>query len=965
MRSRFVVTSLSILVALALLLPGVSHAQGIQTSTIEGTVKLSDGTPAPGVTVSVSSPALQGSRTTVTGGSGEYIIKGLAPGLYAVVFTLEGAATKEAKVNLPFAAQVRQDAEMVISSLQETVLVTGEAPVTAPVETPTVTQNLTKATVDALPTNNAAAAGALANIALLSPNVNAGILSGQLQVGGGFGYDNLFLVNGVDINDSVFGNPNDLFIEDAILETQVQSTAVSAEYGRFGGGVINAVTKSGGNTFKGSVRDDRTNPSYRSRTLIEKDQGTKLVSKNSDVLSATLGGFLIKDRLWFFAAGRNTNNTLQQSFTYTGLPYNDVDKNKRGEGKLTAHLSDSQTVTGSYIKVADTHTRALLNINATPDTITTGQHPNSLLAVRYDGVLSSSLFAELQYSEKKFEFLKDGGTNTDPVLGTPIIGPTLGIVYNAPYFDANDPESRNNKQYGGSLSYFLSTTGFGSHDLKVGGEEFKNIRTGGNSQSPTHNVLITDPLLDAKGHVVLDSGGHAIPVFTPGTSFNIIYLANIGSIFDSKTDSLYINDSWHMGDHFTFNLGVRGEKATNTGTDNIKTISGSRVVPRLAASYDPEGKGRLRFNATYAEYAGIYNLGVFTGGVSTGNPSYIYGLYTGPAGQGRGFAPGFDPHNYQGFLAANPVQNVSFGKGAKSPLFKEYTLGTDYVMGRDGYLRFVYQNRKASDLLEAFTSPSLGTTEITVQGVDGGKADNIVFKNANISDRKFEALIFQGQYRVLSNWSFEGNWTHQLKNDGNYEGQAGQTLGPAGIGKYPEFFSRDRNFPEGHLTSFQSDVARLWTIYNWNLGRAGNLNLSLIGTHESGLTYSLFARVPLTPIQIAKDPGYAQRPQTQNIFFGKRGSQFFKGFNTLDLAAGYEIPIWKTVAPWFKFQIFNVLNSHAQISGNTVVAADPNSPKDALGLPTGFIKGPNFGKAQTNTDYVAPREYQLSLAIRF
>jgi hypothetical protein len=78
--------------------------------------------------------------------------------------------------------------------------------------------------------------------------------SNQVTIGGGFAYDNVFLMNGVDINDNVLGQPNALFIEEAIEEVQVLTSAISAEYGRFGGGVVNVITRSGGNAFSGAFR---------------------------------------------------------------------------------------------------------------------------------------------------------------------------------------------------------------------------------------------------------------------------------------------------------------------------------------------------------------------------------------------------------------------------------------------------------------------------------------------------------------------------------------------------------------------------------------------------------------------------------------------------------------------------------------------------------------------------------------
>ena len=79
--------------------------------------------------------------------------------------------------------------------------------------------------------------------------------------------------------------------------------------------------------------------------------------------------------------------------------------------------------------------------------------------------------------------------------------------------------------------------------------------------------------------------------------------------------------------------------------------------------------------------------------------------------------------------------------------------------------------------------------------------------------------LLQGRYRITPNWSVEGNWTHELKNDGNYEGEAGQTISPSGVGDYPEILHASRNFPSGHLDEFQKDLLRAWTIYNWDIGR--------------------------------------------------------------------------------------------------------------------------------------------------
>ena len=90
--------------------------------------------------------------------------------------------------------------------------------------------------------------------------------------------DNVFLVDGVDVNDNLFGTANSLFVEDAIQETQVLTSGISAEYGRFSGGVINVITRSGGNDFSGSYRLNMYKPSWTSVTPFrtgERHAGTR------------------------------------------------------------------------------------------------------------------------------------------------------------------------------------------------------------------------------------------------------------------------------------------------------------------------------------------------------------------------------------------------------------------------------------------------------------------------------------------------------------------------------------------------------------------------------------------------------------------------------------------------------------------------------------------------------------------
>ena len=148
-------------------------------------------------------------------------------------------------------------------TLTEAVQVVAETP--SVIATPTVSANIRKEEVDALATPRT-----IQGIATLAPNVTErSPNAGQVVINGAFAWDNVFMVNGVDVNDNLFAQPQNLFIEDAIEETTVLTSGISAEYGRFSGGVVNAVTKSGGNTFSGSWRMNLLNPSWTVETPFE------------------------------------------------------------------------------------------------------------------------------------------------------------------------------------------------------------------------------------------------------------------------------------------------------------------------------------------------------------------------------------------------------------------------------------------------------------------------------------------------------------------------------------------------------------------------------------------------------------------------------------------------------------------------------------------------------------------------
>jgi hypothetical protein len=935
-------------------------AQGVQTGTIRGRVEDQQGLGIPGVTVTVTSPALQGSRSTTTDAEGNFALSALPPGQYEAAFELNGFGRVTQMSTVALGLTVTQNVTMRPAALTETVQVVGETP--APIATPVIGANIRKEEIDSLATPRTIQGIATLAPALTERSPNAG----QVVINGAFAWDNVFMVNGVDLNDNLFATPQNLFIEDAIEETQVLTSGISAEYGRFSGGVINAITKSGGNTFTGSYRLNLINPSWTEETPFERSAtnpatgAAKSVTTYPDVLSktheGTFGGPIIRDRLWFFTAGRYGKVTSSFTLPQTGIQLESLDTNKRGEIKLTGTVVENHTIQGGFLNNPRTRTNnsGLQSFIIDPKSEVDRSNPNHYYYTNYRGIGGSTIW-EGQYSQRKFKFADDGGTSTN-INDSPFIALSCLCLYNAPYFDATDPENRNNRQVTASATTFWN--GAGRHDTKFGYEWFRSQRTGGNSQSSTSYVF------NADFELVNNS---PIPVFVPGETYVENYIATRGATMNINNNSAFIQDKWAINDRLSADLGVRFEQVKVESTGNITSINTNpRFVPRLGLSYDVNGTGAHVLHATYGQYSGRYNEAQVGGNSPVGSPATISRYYTGPACEGYSCAAGFNLANYP-VTASNiervevPLANVFVDEKTTTPLTHEFSTSYGVTLGGgQGFAEASYIFRRTTGMVEDFTTIADGTTDVVIGGISAGTFSNVVYRNNPDAWRQYQAMVFQSRYRLFDRLTLNGNYTVQLQNDGNYEGEGTNTPGATSIiGDYPEAFSESRHFPEGRLQNFQRHKLRAWAIYDLSMGRAGDVAVSGLWRVDSGLSYSHAIRnVAPTATQraLAAAAGYVDQPGVANVFYGERGAEEFAGYGLLDFSAHYNVPVFKSLRPWIKADIFNLFNNQKLIAWDTTISADPASAVDNLGIRTGFITPnqaltgqPRFGKASGNT----------------
>ena len=306
---RFVRT-LGILAA-TLLLPATVFAQ----AAISGTVRDTSGGVLPGVTVEAASPVLiEKIRTAVTDGNGRFQIVDLRPGAYTVTFSLAGFnAVKREGITLSGSAAFVVDADLRVGALEETITVTGEAPV-VDVASTTRSAALSADVIDALPS-----ARSYVTLARLIPGTSGGGddvggsqtagVGGSVTVHGSRTTDQRVTLNGINTMTLQAGGNIGGQIPDmgSASEVTVDHTAVSAELPT-GGVRINFIPRDGGNRFSNSTFFTTSNGALQGSNFTDELRAAGLgtpneIKKNWD-LNVAAGGPIQQDRVWFWFSTR-------------------------------------------------------------------------------------------------------------------------------------------------------------------------------------------------------------------------------------------------------------------------------------------------------------------------------------------------------------------------------------------------------------------------------------------------------------------------------------------------------------------------------------------------------------------------------------------------------------------------------------------------------------------------------------
>ena len=878
------------------------------TGTIRGVVQTGQ-TVLPGVTVEAKGPHLQGSRTSVTDAEGRFSLPNLPPGTYTITAKLEGMGSKTETVQLGLDQDALIKVELTATATEK-VVVTAEA---AQIETTsnTVGRSLDQKAFQALPTGRN-----YSSIAQLASGVNTDASDNRntsITVYGSTGLENSYLVDGANTTGAEIGNQGKVLNFEFIQEVEFKSGGYEAEYGGAQGGILNVVTKSGGNEFHGDAFGyfNANGLQANNKHLDELTSAGIPSGFTKDDYGADIGGYVIKDKLWFFGAYDHVHNSQDTQVTQgppevIGDTTNLKTSSNLYSGKLTWRLGDQHTLIGTIFGDPTDDTGAVGPILGPPETYNgTVSVGGTDFGGRYEGILSPKWLATAQFAYHRENVSTLPGPGGDVIAyldntGTNSIA--SGGFQGTDGTGQWDTKKFTRYDYRASGNWF-----FGDHDIKFGGE-FERVNADVfRTYSGGQFVTILSPYPGDNRNVYFHSF-----FASPDSTIDNVTLAPVIATPNNDNLSFFAQDKWSVLPNLTVNAGIRWEQEKVRGLNEITYINVNHFSPRVGFSWDPLGDGKSKVSGSYSHFVPIIPLDMNIRSLNAERDGATYN---------------FSPTDLNCDPAAESEDNSCVIRGdlvdavdpnIKAPYADEIVVGFERQVGNTWTfgMRGIYRSLRRiiedtcvpSDTCDNYAFFNPGFSETVCLGGDCQPAPQ--FYPAR---RYFKGIELTAQKRLSDRWMVYASYLYSTL-QGNYDG-AFRAIGG--------FFAKDPNitddfdYPEfqvnayGKLSLDRSHQAKLQAAYVFPFG----LTASASGYYQTG--------TPLSRI------GWWNNYAGPEIFITQRGSEG-KTPNVYEFDTHFDYALtiqWVTIH--VLADVFNVLNRQKATSLDQVYAldqADNNSP---------------------------------------
>ncbi len=608
--------------------------------SIEGIVKDPSGAVLPGVTVQAKGVTVAGGQTSVSDTSGIYRFPSLQPGTYDIVGALQGFRDARAEqVSLSLGQVLKIDLTMQLSTLAETVQVTSESPL-IDVKQSTASQTVRADVIDRLPKGRD-----FTSLVTLAAGANNESRSGGISIDGASSAENRYFIDGTDTTNLRTGLSGKNLLPEFIEEIQVKSSGYQAEFGGATGGVVNVVTKSGSNAFRGDIGSYFTGDSLccderpTLRLVLTGQNASEYVTLAEDKYQRwepfmQIGGPIFQNRLWFYGGYTPQLDQTDRTVTFRSnsqvRSYNSDEKTHYVTGNIVAQFTDKlrARVASSYneynrsgrLPAKDGSSNFATNFAGLGD-----HRPNLSTNGTVDYVVNNGLYLNakanwLSYNSQDIGVPSDiwitfsgsngvfpGATNVQPQGYNSVLTNSASVkdLYQRLGLSAD-------------ASFFGNFAG--RHAFKTG-VQFSRIRNDVFSaeQAPhiTFNWNASRSTLDGRSE--------------RGT-FGYYSWRQFGTIGDVKVNNLglFFQDDWSVNNRLTLNLGVRTERedipSYVEGLSGIKFSFADKFAPRAGFAYDLKGDGKWKAYASWGVFYDIMKLELPRG--AFGGDKWVEQYYT-------------------------------------------------------------------------------------------------------------------------------------------------------------------------------------------------------------------------------------------------------------------------------------------------------------------------------------------------